>query len=83
MPPPPRRKPAGKFKRVRRKVCMFSALKMTTVDYKDISKLRKMISERGKIVPRRTTGTRAFFQRKVATAVKRARHMALLPFVAE
>lgn len=78
-----RRRAPSKYKKPRRKVCMFSAAKATTVDYKDISKLKKLITDRGKIIPRRTTGTRAFFQRKVATAIKRARHMALLPFVAE
>jgi len=62
---------------------MFSAGKIPTVDYKDIPRLRKLMSERGKIIARRTTGTRAWFQRKVSTAIKRARHLALLPYVAE
>jgi small subunit ribosomal protein S18 len=78
-----KKKNAIKYRRPRRKVCMFSAAKATDVDYKDLAKLKKLISERGKIIPRRTTGTRAWFQRKVAKAIKRARHLALLPFVAE
>ncbi len=82
-PPPPKRRPPGKYKKARRKVCVFSANKMVTVDWKDINRLRKLMSDRGKIVPRRTTGTRAWFQRKVAIAIKRARFMALLPYVAE
>ena len=81
--PSNRKRPGGKYRRPRRKVCMFSAAKATNVDYKDIGRLRRLVSDRGKIIARRTTGTRAWFQRKVATAIKRARHMALLPYVAE
>lgn len=83
------RKPGGKpnkFRKPRRKVCMFSAEKATTVDYKQmiIPRYRnKLITERGKVVPRRTTGTSARFQRMVSTAIKRARHLALIPFVAD
>jgi small subunit ribosomal protein S18 len=83
------RRPApkpGKFRKSRRKVCIFSAEKVEKVDYKMmiVNRYRsKLLSERGKIVPRRTTGTTARFQRQVARAIKRARHMALLPFVAE
>jgi small subunit ribosomal protein S18 len=65
---------------------MFSAEKVEKIDYKMmiIPKYRqRLITERGKIVPRRTTGTTARFQRQLATAIKRARHLALLPFVAE
>jgi small subunit ribosomal protein S18 len=76
----------GKFRKQRRKVCIFSAEKIEKVDYKMLINNRyrsKLLTERGKVVPRRTTGTTAKYQRQVATAVKRARHMALLPFVAE
>ncbi len=76
----------NKFRRPRRKVCMFCVDKATSVDYKQMtsSKFRhKLVSERGKIVPRRTTGTCAKHQRMVQEAIKRARHIALLPFVAE
>jgi len=83
MPAPQRKRTPGKYRKPRRKVCMFSAAHMTTVDYKDIPRLRKLMSDRGKIIARRTTGTRAWFQRKVSTAIKRARHMALLPYVTE
>ena len=66
----------------RRKVCMFCADKIRTPDYKDIKRLHRHISDRGKILPRRRTGACARHQRGVATAIKRARHVALLPFVA-
>jgi len=66
----------------RRKVCMFCADKIRTPDYKDIKRLQRHISDRGKILPRRRTGACARHQRGVASAVKRARHIALLPFVA-
>ena len=66
----------------RRKVCQFCADK-TEIDYKDVEKLQKYISERGKILPKRITGTCAMHQRAVTTAVKRARQVALLPYVAE
>lgn len=66
----------------RRKVCLFCADKIRTPDYKDIKRLQRHVSDRGKILPRRRTGACARHQRGVATAVKRARHMALLPFVA-
>ena len=71
----------GGFKR-RKKVDFISANKIETVDYKDTELLKRFISERGKILPRRVTGTSAKNQRKVVTAIKRARIMALLPFVA-
>lgn len=67
----------------RRKVCYFTQNKIEHIDFKDVDLLRRFISERGKILPRRVTGTCAKYQRKLATAVKRARHMALLPFVKE
>jgi small subunit ribosomal protein S18 len=66
----------------RRKVCQFCADKIGTPDYKDIKRLQRYISDRGKILPRRRTGTCAKHQRGLATAIKRARHIALLPFVA-
>jgi len=61
----------------------FAELKLHEIDYRNERLLRKFISERGKILPRRITGVSALFQRRVTTAVKRARHLALLPFVAE
>ncbi|MCW3100479.1 MAG: ribosomal protein [Chthonomonadaceae bacterium] len=76
----------NKFRKPRRKVCMFCVDKATAVDYKQMILGRyrtKLISERGKIVPRRTTGTCARHQRMVTEAIKRARHVALLPFVVD
>ncbi|MBD8026712.1 30S ribosomal protein S18 [Ureibacillus sp. 179-F W5.1 NHS] len=69
--------------RKRRKVCYFTSNNITHIDYKDVDLLKKFISERGKILPRRVTGTSAKYQRKLTSAIKRARIMALLPFVAE
>jgi small subunit ribosomal protein S18 len=66
----------------RRKVCYFTANGITHIDYKDVDTLKKFISERGKILPRRVTGTSAKYQRKLTVAIKRARQMALLPYVA-
>ncbi|QKS73101.1 30S ribosomal protein S18 [Paenalkalicoccus suaedae] len=67
----------------RRKVCYFTVNKIKKIDYKDTDLLKKFISERGKILPRRVTGTSAKYQRQLTRAVKRARTMALLPFVTE
>ena len=67
----------------RRKVCAFCVDKATSIDYKDVAKLRRYLSERGKILPRRTTGTCAAHQRDLTTAIKRARQIALLPYVAD
>ena len=64
----------------RKKVCVFCVDKVNDIDYKDISKLRRFISERAKILPRRVTGTCACHQRNLTQAIKRARHLALLPF---
>lgn len=64
----------------RRKVCSFCVDKVDTIDYKDVAKLRRFISERAKILPRRVTGTCAHHQRELTVAIKRARHVALLPF---
>ena len=69
--------------RKRRKVCAFCVDKVTSIDYKDTAKLRRYLSERGKILPRRTTGTCAMHQRQLTEAIKRARQIALLPFVTE
>ncbi len=67
----------------RRKVCYFTVIGAEYIDYKDVATLRRFISDRGKIMPRRITGTSAKFQRMLTTAIKRARHLALLPYVAE
>lgn len=67
----------------RRKVCYFTANGITHIDYKDVDLLKRFVSERGKILPRRVTGTSAKYQRKLTVAIKRARAMALLPFVSE
>lgn len=83
MPPPPRRRGGGKWKKPRRKVCSFCVDKATFVDYKQVGKLRKYLTERGKIVARRSSGTCAKHQRLLSTAIKRARHMALMIYVAE
>ncbi len=69
--------------RKRRKVCQFCVDKMTHIDYKDTARLRKYLSERCKILPRRTTGTCAMHQRQLTEAIKRARQIALLPYVAD
>ena len=67
----------------RKKVCQFCADKTERIDYKDVEKLRKYVTERGKILPKRITGTCAMHQREVTTAIKRARIVALLPYVAD
>jgi small subunit ribosomal protein S18 len=64
----------------RRKFCKFTAEGVTEIDYKDLGTLRQYITETGKIVPSRITGTKARYQRQLATAVKRARFLSLLPF---
>ena len=64
----------------RRKYCRFTAEGITEIDYKDLALLKNYVSETGKIVPSRTTGTKAKYQRQLAKAVKRARYLALLPF---
>ncbi len=68
--------------RKRKKVCVFCGNE-NTIDYKDTAKLKKYISERGKILPRRITGNCAKHQRELTSAIKRARHVALMPYVAE
>jgi small subunit ribosomal protein S18 len=74
---------ARRDRRRRRKVCSFCVDKMKGVDYKDAPRLRRYISERGKILPRRVTGNCAGHQRQLTAAIKRARIMALLPFSVE
>ena len=69
--------------RKRRKVCAFCVDKVESINYKDVAKLRRYMSERAKIVPRRVTGTCAKHQRQLTTAIKRARHLALLPYVSD
>ncbi len=69
--------------RRRKKVCVFCADKSNVISYKDTAKLKRYISERGKILPRRITGNCAKHQRALTVAVKRARHVALLPYTTE
>ena len=69
--------------RKRRKVCQFCVDKVQDIDYKDVTRLRKCISERSKILPRRTTGVCARHQRRLMIAIKRARQIALLPYVSD
>lgn len=66
----------------KRKQCPFKAAGVKHIDYKDIQTLSQFVTERGKIIPRRITGVSAYYQRHLTQAIKRARHMALLPFVA-
>jgi small subunit ribosomal protein S18 len=70
-------------RRPRRKVCQFCVDKVDRIDYKDVAKLRRFVTERGKILPRRISGNCAKHQRQVTVAIKRARNIALLPFTAE
>ena len=74
---PMRRRPV----RRRKKGCVFCADKNAVIDYKDVNRLKKFVSERGKILPRRITGTCAKHQRALTVAIKRARHIALMPYV--
>ena len=69
--------------RKRKKVCAFCVDKVEQIDYKDTAKLKRYLSERSKILPRRTTGTCAMHQRQLTDAIKRARHVALLPYVTD
>lgn len=69
-----------KGRRPRRRICFFCVDKVTDIDYKELGKLRKYTTERGKILPRRVSGCCAKHQRQVTQAIKRARHVALLPF---
>ena len=76
-------RPAFRPMHRRKKVCNFCQDKVDGIDYKDVAKLRKFITEKGKILPRRQTGVCAYHQRQLTTAIKRARQVALLPFQAE
>ena len=67
----------------RKKVCTFCVEKSEFIDYKDTQKLRRFISERAKILPRRVTGTCAYHQRELTVAIKRARQLALLPYISD
>ena len=69
--------------RARKKVCIYCADKEKQIDYKDTQTLKRFISDRGKILPRRVTGACATHQRKITTAIKRARQVALLPYSAD
>ena len=77
------RRPNGRMRRSRKKVCAFCSDKSEFIDYKDINKLRKYVTERGKILPRRISGTCAKHQRELTSSIKRARNIALLPFTTE
>ena len=72
-----------KNRRPKKRVCAFCVDKVDHIDYKDVYKLRKYITERGKILPRRISGNCAKHQRQATVAIKRARHIALLPYSAE
>jgi len=67
----------------RRKVCSFCVDKVSSIDYKDVPSLRRYVTERSKIVPRRVSGTCAHHQRQLTLAIKRARHIALMPFISD
>lgn len=77
-PDSPMRRRGG---RRRKKVCVFCASENNVIDYKDTNKLKRYVSERGKILPRRITGNCAKHQRALTVAIKRARHIALMPYV--
>ncbi len=73
----------SRSRRPKRKVCAFCADKVDCIDYKDVAKLRRYITERAKILPRRISGCCAKHQRELTTSIKRARYMALLPYTAD
>ena len=73
----------NKMRKPRKKVCAFCVDKVDEIDYKDVAKLKKYTSEKGKILPRRISGVCAKHQRQLTTAIKRARHIALLPYTVE
>lgn len=70
-------------RRAKRKVCQFCVDKIELIDYKDVTKLRKFLSEKGKILPRRISGCCAKHQRQLTLSIKRARHIALLPYIVD
>ncbi|HKM17862.1 MAG: 30S ribosomal protein S18 [Firmicutes bacterium] len=72
-----------KGRRGRKKVCAFCVDKIAQVDYKDVGRLRRYVTERGKIIPRRISGNCAIHQRQLTSAIKRARQMALMPYTVE
>ena len=76
-------RPLNRGRKARKKVCGFCVDKVENIDYKDIARLRRYMSERGKILPRRVTGTCARHQRELTVAIKRARHLALLPYTTD
>lgn len=76
-------RPMNRGRKARKKVCGFCVDKVENIDYKDIARIRRYMSERGKILPRRVTGTCARHQRELTVAIKRARHLALLPYTAD
>ena len=76
-------RPMNRGRKARKKVCGFCVDKVENIDYMDIARLRRYMSERGKILPRRVTGTCARHQRELTVAIKRARHLALLPYTAD
>ena len=76
-------RPMNRGRKARKKVCGFCVDKVENIDYKDIARLRRYMSERGKILPRRVTGTCARHQRQLTVAIKRARHLALLPYTTD
>jgi small subunit ribosomal protein S18 len=83
-PKSPAAAPEGmEFRGRRRKRCPFTASGIKEIDYKDVDTLNNFITERGKILPRRITGVSSHYQKLLVAAIKRARHVALLPFVAE
>ena len=73
----------GGARKGRRKVCAFCVDKVECIDYKDVNKLQRFTSERAKILPRRVTGTCAKHQRELTTAIKRARQVALMPYISD
>ena len=77
-------RPAKKFRKpAKKKVCAFCVAGEKTIDYKDVAKIKKYITENGKILPRRQTGVCSYHQRELSNAIKRARNMALLPYVGD
>ncbi len=76
-------KAGNRNRRPKKRVCAFCADKIEEIDYKDVPRIRRFLSERGKIIPRRVTGTCARHQRQLTVAIKRARHLAFLPYVSD
>ena len=76
-------RPERRGRKGRKKVCTFCVENIKEIDYKDVNRLRRYVSERAKILPRRVTGTCAYHQRQLTVAIKRARHVALMPYTAD